>query len=73
MEDITGGAEENAIEEQQQREAQWADGEHTTSAGKVIKLTDMPLPHLQNTINKFDAAGYDTTPLQEELKGRTQN
>ena len=51
----------------------WEDGFHETREGDRIKLTEMTDFHLQNTIRFFKIRGYNTLPLERELKLRILN
>lgn len=51
-------------------EARWQRGIHVTEAGREIALRDMKLDHLQNTIKYFQQKGFDTRPLEMELRKR---
>jgi len=49
---------------------EWQNGQHTSSNGRVSPVTLMDDRHLNNTINKFKARGYDVSPLEAELAKR---
>lgn len=51
-------------------ESNWERGEHVTSKGQVIKIEDMPTIQIMNTLNKYEAQGYDVSKLQAELDKR---
>jgi hypothetical protein len=54
---------------------EWRKGYHTTKSGERVKLSDMEPDHLRNTIkyfNRHEINGYDTAPLEDELKKRNQ-
>ena len=50
-----------------QLEDLWAQGIHVDSNGKQWNIADMPLPYLQNVINKFGGMGYDISALTSQL------
>lgn len=51
-------------------EESWQEGLHVTQEGDEIKIKDMSISHLKNTIKYFD--GYDTSPLEKELSKRSK-
>ncbi|MDZ4228338.1 MAG: hypothetical protein U1E54_03770 [Candidatus Levybacteria bacterium] len=71
MSDTTDDMEGAAMFEAQTHPSElWEDGFHETREGLRIKLTKMTDFHLENTIKFFKSRGYDTTPLERELKLR---
>ena len=52
-----------------EREESWESGYHKTSDDMEIKLSEMTVLHLQNTIKYFQG-NHDTSPLEKELKSR---
>ncbi len=48
-------------------EESWLNGVHKTKTGEVIRLYDMEVSHLKNTIKYFTRKGLNTTPLVKIL------
>lgn len=45
----------------------WANGVHKTKTGEIIKLKDMEVSHIENTIKYFKPKGLNTKPLEDLL------
>jgi len=53
-----------------ERESSWESGYHKTSDERKIRLSNMTISHLKNTINYFQY-DHDVSTLEKELKSRT--
>lgn len=51
-------------------EQNWNKGVHEMKNGKTIKIKDMTLSHLLNTIKYFKERSFDVSKLEKELKNR---
>lgn len=49
-------------------EARWKRGNHKTKDGRLLKISEMRMDHLCNTIKFF--SHYNTKPLTDEIKKR---
>lgn len=61
---------ESAYEAILTREKLWEDGYHITKNREKLKLKEMTIEHLKNTIFYFRELEYDTSPLEKELLTR---
>lgn len=59
--------------EKVEREQGWAEGVHISSNGRRTPITEMDDRHLNNSINKYGAMGWDVSALKAELARRKQN
>ncbi len=59
--------------EKLEREQGWAEGVHISSNGRKTPIGEMDDRHLNNSINKYAAMGWDVSALQAEANRRKQN
>lgn len=52
-------------------ESRWKRGNHKTKDGELVKISEMEMSHLCNTIKLF--SHYNTKPLTDEIKKRLLN
>lgn len=55
---------------EKEREIEWKNGYHTLKNDTKIKIIDMSMTHLMNTIRLFGSDGYDISDLKREVESR---
>jgi len=62
--------EESAVVIQQRREKEWREGVHRNYHNDLVPLNEVPTKELLAIACFFENFGYDTEPLQDELRER---